>query len=472
MLNDIIIIGGSMEQTQKISLDELMDSILKDMNEEDKKTVIDYMESLPTKENNELIKDLDNIDFTVKATLIVRYIDELFNGVYDKDYTEIEKLLNELPLGKYFFYDSDLLNLFNRNVYLFVLFEAANNRFELLQNPNIAYLVNEEVSKKVANLKNEQYVSYELYEALKYIQNRWDAYRFLDSNLLIQLYYHELGINHVSKMDISTVEGEYLSEINNLNFNNYKIAEISKKKKKLERKRRRVILSKFCAITLGIQAGFVLLLTDPLDVMPVAKNGIYVMDESGQYVKSTRTDDLDGYPNKCFIFEYKRTDDNKLIVNQYLVGDESEITSYDCKNGELYNEDLSKYELIKTFTYDLNDSNSKEEMLNNPYIKYDENKDNYRTVVNTSFDYSTKFVVSFTAGFGLLIGLLVALMASNPGYKEKEIEKLAKEYEIYKTFKTTSIEKLERIIARLKNAILINMPGVDTSSLDDQDYRM
>ena len=128
-------------QSDEENINRLMELILKDVSETERESAKEYLESLKNKDVDYILKDIDSAEFMINATLITRYINELFNGKYNKSYLEIEKMLDELPLGECFFYDSKLLEEFNRSVYLFVLFEAANNRYSLLANQSIANIV-------------------------------------------------------------------------------------------------------------------------------------------------------------------------------------------------------------------------------------------------------------------------------------------------------------------------------------------
>ena len=452
-----------MEQTQKQNLDELMKSILKDIDEDQKKELLDYAESLKTKNNHQLEAEINTIDFTVRAILIIRYINELFHGTYDKDYTEIEKLLKELPLDNNFFYDRDLLEQFNRSVYLFTLFEVSNNRKDLLNNVVIKDIVSNLAYNKIISLNTNEdcYIPYDLYMAIKEISKNKSADMFINENLLRALYYYELNITHVAKMNIKDIEDEYVTTISNINANRKKINEIKIKRNILMKKMKRTVILSFMlpAIYFGIAA-----MADRENLKYAFRPRIETYNEDEKLLSRHITNEVPKGSFK-YIYEYKKTDNNKLIVREY------DVTEQNLENKDLDDIDLLTMRVNKTVEYDLTNPSDLEKINNNPYFDYNENESYYRTLVKTTdgkLSFKEIAIVMF-----LFLSLAFASFGNQVDSKEhQELLDLTQEYKENKNLSNESLEKLSAIFNRMKNQLSINQPGKDTSDYDEHNFRI
>ena len=452
-----------MKQVQKQNLDELMQSILEDMSEEERKEVDEYTKLFKPKNIDDTIKNIDSLKFMLDANLITRYINALFNGTYDKSYLEIEKLLNELPLDKCFFYDSKLLEEFNKCVYLFVLFEAANNRFELLNNRNIADIVNKEAYNKIININRseDKYIPFDLYMAIKELSDNRSRDMFLSKELLIQLYYYELNISHVSSVRIEKVDKDLDILIKNLNVNKNKWNEVKKEHKTTldSLKREAPFWSAVAVLGPILVTTFVALANGPY-------LEIRTYNQETNIEQTVPVDETFDKEQK-YILEYNKTDENKLIVKVYKIS--LDKATYAVSKDELYSWQLTDDDLVKTIEYDLNKEENVEELRSNKYIHYDENNETYRTIVCEHNPVSKLAIV----GLGLAGSIIFWGGVSFCFFgMYSEIFEIMKEYKKHKKLSTESLEKSSALINKIRNQLLIAKPGMDVSNLEEHNFRI
>ena len=284
--------------------------------------------------------------------------------------------------------------------------------------------------------------------AIRDLSNNKSKDMFLDRTLLLNLYYYELNITHISKIEVKDIENEYMEELANLNIQREKLKTIKK-----PHLIRRALGGVLCALGL---CGVILIPVGVTKKLFKTPGGPIFTDDTGKSISSDLL--IDKTEMGLYVTEYEKTDDNHFIVKEYKISDSPNDNKYYNKldGDKLYNVELTDDMLTGSKLVSVDDMKG---------FHY-ENRDSYRTVtqVYSSFNPESAAIFSFFPVIILIGATLGGLVL---------LEEFEEEYRKTKTLSNKSLEKLKGLLTQLRNTVAINNPGtIDVSELENKNFRI
>ena len=301
------------------------------------KKFLELIENTDIKELQEYLdSEIDIMDEYCKKEEAIDMIQGFLSGQYD-DLDEIEDKITDVYSNGSTTNPNDLFHQldyeYEESLYRFMLHCNHEGRTDLFNKKSVATILNKKVEEKVNNILDSGNVSKDLYSALLRVNNIKNEYKYMDYNLLDELYKYENSICIADNLKLSDLKMKEVKDLKEA---------ISKNKKDSNIKRLKVALG---AVIISIPIGIAAFIGSKAANF-VNSTSIYAISKiDGDTKKETK-----GYnvltnliSDKCGKYRYV------AVVGDDLDHDFVNVEVYDYTNEKIKDKELKTIELNEDY---------------------------------------------------------------------------------------------------------------------------